>query len=356
MDSNIEEVFILLSKLEMIDDSIRVKYEFILKEDKGFSISKIDITTTKGICLISIENKDSSSGNEIVVHSGIVNLYNNKVARDNLSQRFRSNETIFECINVDNIEGNIDSPISLILLRLLRIVKNELVQEFSVNKINYVSPLRAHPKRYYMLDKAKVTYSLDTLDGDAIAEVLVDKKDVINYVNSWFDKFHLKIDVKVLREVIHNLNVTQNNLTLNIADVGFGISQVLPVIVQGFLSMPESITIVEQPEIHLHPQMQADLGDLFLDIVFPEKETNPIKKMIIETHSEYLLRRIRRRISEGRIKSDQVSICVFHSRTEDEDAWVEELKIGEKGDFEWPKEFYGDEIYRDTIEFLKNQK
>jgi len=74
-------------------------------------------------------------------------------------------------------------------------------------------------------------------------------------------------------------------------DVGFGISQVLPIIVQGFLSKDDSITIIEQPEIHLHPMMQSDLADLFIDVI--ESTTTNGKILFIETHSESILKRLR---------------------------------------------------------------
>ena len=160
----------------------------------------------------------------------------------------------------------------------------------------------------------------------------------------------MRIDVNKFKEVVHHLNVTQNNLKLDITDVGFGISQVLPIIIQGFLSPQKSLTIIEQPEIHLHPTMQADLGDLFIDIVQKKQ-----KKLIIETHSEYLLRRIRRRISEGKIEAKDVSICLFQSNKDGTGTVVESLEIGEKGSFMWPQDFYGGELYNDTVEFIKNQ-
>ncbi|RYZ75918.1 MAG: hypothetical protein EOP04_32710, partial [Proteobacteria bacterium] len=91
---------------------------------------------------------------------------------------------------------------------------------------------------------------------------------------------------------------------LDIADVGFGISQILPVIVQCFLSKTNSFTVIEQPEIHLHPKMQADLTDLFIEVLGDEKD----KCLIVETHSEYLLNRLRLRIAQGKISRDDVAI------------------------------------------------
>ena len=256
--------------------------------------------------------------------------------------------TLFNVIDMEAVEQEYASVASF-LLEISDSIFNDLIYDLYENRLNYVSPLRAHPKRYYMLDKAKVTFSLDTLDGDAIAEVMKENKKVKKSVNEWFSKFDLNIDVKEFKEVIHHVNVTQNGLPLDITDVGFGISQVLPIIIQGFLSESHTLTIIEQPEIHLHPKMQAE-GDLFIDIV----KTND-KRLILETHSEYILRRIRRRISEGKISSKDVSICLFHPNLKNQPAWVEQLEIGDKGNFKWPEEYYCGEMYDDIIVYLQNQ-
>ncbi len=339
---NVSNVYDFLSFLEteLDKDILRVNYEISLKDNK-LVISKLAISTIGGKTIIRIVSEDNT-----IIDSDLISI--DETEQTIIGKFFRQDKPLFDCINTDENEES--SPLAFIILQLLSRTIGALGEEFSEYKVNYVSPLRAHPKRYYMLDKAKMTISLDTLDGDAIAEVLKENEDVKRNVNSWFSKFGFKIDVKGFKEVIHHVNVTQNNLSLDITDVGFGISQVLPIIIQGFLSMNDSITIVEQPEIHLHPMMQADLGDLFIDIT--KKQT---KKLVIETHSEYMLKRIRRRISEGVISPSMVSICLFHPKTQDKDAWVEHLEIGEKGSFEWPEEFYGGELYNDTIEFLKNQ-
>lgn len=315
---------------------ITIKYDLI-ENNNALKISHFEICSDKPIICIKGD----------CVSSALVNLSENN--KSYVLKHFNSGSTIFDCFS-NNEKTQNKTSLHSILEKVIAQVLLELKRSCSESQMNYVSPLRAHPKRYYMLDKANTTVSLNTLDGDEIAEVLKENTSVKNNVNAWFDKFGLKIDVSKFKEVVHNLIVTQNKLKLDITDVGFGISQVLPIIIQGFLSPKESITIIEQPEIHLHPKMQADLGDLFIDII---KDKN--KKLIVETHSEYLLRRIRRRISEGKISADDVSICLFHPRTDDSSAVVEILDIGEKGNFHWPEDFYDGELYNDTIEFLKNQ-
>jgi predicted ATPase len=323
-------------------DNFQVTYELILTESNNLKISNF---TVKQEDLLIIE---MICGDSFKINSDLIKTNENIDAE--IKNLFLVENTIFNSfaqLNNDNL-----SSVSLkasIIIQIINIFQNEIRKQFSEDSINYVSPLRAHPKRYYMLDKAKVNLTLDTLDGDAITEVLKDNKNVTKNVNQWLNKFGIEVDVRGFKEVIHHLVVKQNNV--DITDVGFGISQILPVIIQGFLSNNGSTTIIEQPEIHLHPKMQADLADLFIDIV----NNNKGKKLIIETHSEYLLKRLRRRISEGTISANQVSICLFNPQTKESGANINNLEIAEKGFFDWPIDFYGGEILKDTTEFLKNQ-
>jgi predicted ATPase len=94
------------------------------------------------------------------------------------------------------------------------------------------------------------------------------------------------------------------NNELDLTSVGFGTSQVLPIIVQGLLTPPRGLFIVEQPEVHLHPRVQSQLADFFLSL------TRSGVQCIIETHSEHIINRVRLRIveDEGHDVLDNVSI------------------------------------------------
>lgn len=240
------------------------------------------------------------------------------------------------------------------LVKFINIFSNNLHRSFNDSRINYISPLRAFPKRYYFLDESNVSSSLDSIDGDNLTEILKKEHLLTQKVNKWLNNFGLSVSVEDVKEVIHRLKITQNGLNLDITDVGFGISQVLPIIVQGFLSKNESITIIEQPEIHLHPKMQAELADLFIDIITSDVNENN-KALLIETHSESILKRLRRRIAEGKISSEDVAIYFIHSRLKkSSSAKVERLVISKTGAFDWPKEFYSTDL-EDTTEYLKYQ-
>ena len=173
--------------------------------------------------------------------------------REKITKSLRSNfipsNTIFNSISKTKRNSSVKGDIiGNIVSEIFTLYQREIKEHFSEDRINYVSPLRAHPKRYYMLDKAKLNLSLDTLDGDALAEVIKDDQSLKKKVNKWLNNFGLDVDVEVFKEVIHKLKIKQNNLSLDITDVGFGISQILPVIIQGFLSQNKSLTIIEQPE------------------------------------------------------------------------------------------------------------
>ena len=98
----------------------------------------------------------------------------------------------------------------------------------------------------------------------------------------------------------------------SLPDVGFGISQFLPIIVADLQLSNNSTLIMSQPEIHLHPSVQANLSDYLVKQV---KERN--KNYIVETHSEYLLNRMRLLIVKGEIQSEDVAVYYFENSIKD---------------------------------------
>lgn len=93
---------------------------------------------------------------------------------------------------------------------------------------------------------------------------------------------------------------------VNLVDVGYGVSQSLPVIVDSILSNKEDYILLQQPEVHLHPKAQAALGTFFADLVANQK-----KKFVIETHSDYIIDRVRQEVANRKIKKEDVAILYF---------------------------------------------
>ena len=131
---------------------------------------------------------------------------------------------------------------------------------------------------------------------------------------------------------------------VDLPDVGFGISQVLPVLVQCFYAPVGSIILMEQPEIHLHPSAQSALADVMIDVInSKEKGVNRNIQLIIETHSEHFLRRLQRRIAEDAVSQDKVA--VYFANIAKTPATLEPLQIDTFGSIKnWPENFFGDEM------------
>lgn len=121
-------------------------------------------------------------------------------------------------------------------------------------------------------------------------------------------------------------------------DVGFGVSQVLPVLVLLAYVPKGSVVILEQPELYLHPSVQSGLADIIL-------ETARVRRaqIIVESHSEHLLMRIQRRIAEEEYAKDNVALY-FCSNT-DGHSRMERLQLDKYGRItNWPREFFGDRM------------
>lgn len=140
----------------------------------------------------------------------------------------------------------------------------------------------------------------------------------------------------------------RTNTRVTHRDVGIGISQVLPVLVMAYGSR-EKVLAMEQPEIHLHPALQAELADVFIESALGERKNT----FLLETHSEHLILRIMRRIRESsqhsntgrpRISPDDVSI--LYVEPIDGRSVVREMPLNEAGELikAWPGGFFEEGI------------
>ncbi|MEZ4983810.1 MAG: DUF3696 domain-containing protein [Saprospiraceae bacterium] len=130
----------------------------------------------------------------------------------------------------------------------------------------------------------------------------------------------------------------ENSSEVLITDVGFGVSQILPVITLCYYAPRGSILIIEQPEIHLHPSVQAGLADIFIDAINIRGV-----QIILESHSEHLLKRLQRRIAEEKFDVNEASL--FFCSNNNGESKIENLQLDEFGNIiNWPEHFFGDEV------------
>lgn len=209
-----------------------------------------------------------------------------------------------------------------------------------------LGPFRKLPQRLYTL---QANHSSDVgYDGKSLPDLLFRNHDVISTTNEWLDQleigYHIRVDPvgepsRGLYEVRLLDRRRNGDVSVAISDVGFGISQVLPLIVQCLAGENQTITI-EQPEVHIHPRLQADLGNLLADSIAEPRSNS----FIIETHSEHLMLRMQRLVREGRLKPSDISVLYVRRGTDG--STVERLHLDEDGDFvdEWPGGFFPERL------------
>jgi AAA ATPase domain/Protein of unknown function (DUF3696) len=131
---------------------------------------------------------------------------------------------------------------------------------------------------------------------------------------------------------------TAASAEVRISEVGFGVSQVLPVITECYWAPAGQTLLLEHPDVHLHPSAQTGLADVFIDAV----KTRNIQ-IVLESHSEHMLRRLQRRIAEGELDSKDVAL--YFCRMENGESQLDELELNEVGNItNWPKNFFGDQF------------
>ncbi|MBX3046653.1 MAG: DUF3696 domain-containing protein [Anaerolineales bacterium] len=219
----------------------------------------------------------------------------------------------------------------------------ELIEDF-FQRISYIGPLREPFKRFYEFS-GEAPQNIGA-KGQNAPEIIArgGTTSQKRWLDFWTEKFDFGGKLSPRNGPDNNtfhleLKGNKNIPIGNLFDTGSGLSQVLPLIVEGTRSPKGSLIICEQPEIHLNPRLQVLLSDLFVEIA------NQDKNVILETHSEHLLLRLRRLIAEGKIKKDQVSILFVEKRSSG--SQVRNIPINDAGHIneqDWPMGFFGESL------------
>jgi predicted ATPase len=239
--------------------------------------------------------------------------------------------------------------------------KLNLLQEQLFRSIYYLGPLRTKTERLYTW-AGNETDSVGFSGENTIAAMLAARQRKISLgykkLNYPFeeviarqlkkmkliDSFRVKQISENRQEYEVKVKTKGSKSWVDLPDVGFGVSQVLPVLVQCFYAPANSIIIMEQPEIHLHPAAQSILADVVIDVINSRENGHDRNiQLIIETHSEHFLRRLQRRIAEDVIAKEKVS--TYFAKIDRTPAKLEPLEIDIFGNIQnWPENFFGDEM------------
>ncbi len=221
--------------------------------------------------------------------------------------------------------------------------------------IYYLGPLREYPKRNYTWGGERRS-QLGNRGEFAIECILASRErgdeiehegktySLETYLAMWLRKLGMIQDFKIdsiteggrLFEV--RVRQTEKSPYVLLTDVGFGVSQILPVLTLCYYTPKGSILLMEQPEIHLHPRVQAGLADVFIDAI--QKRGVQI---ILESHSEHLLRRLQLRIAQEKFSSDDAAL--YFCEIKEGYSELRDLQLDEFGNIKnWPDNFFGDEM------------
>lgn len=213
-----------------------------------------------------------------------------------------------------------------------------------LNNITFIGPLRQHPRRYY--ERIGERPSSVGPMGEYTPDILLQMKEEASLkpINTWLKEFEISGTIDCVEHVagvfsvVRKFGKKRKNI-INISDTGFGLSQILPLITQGLWMGKGGILIAEQPEIHLNPKLQSKLADFFVHLVDSEK------RVILETHSEHLLLRLRTLVAEKEISPSDIAL--YFLEREGRKTVIRNIPIEDNGHIEtydWPKGFFEDSL------------
>lgn len=234
----------------------------------------------------------------------------------------------------------------------------DLVFEFEelFRGVFYLGPLRDQPRRDYPWTGAQPA-EVGRRGERAVGAILAADKAGVkisrgrghprlafrSYLKSLMKKMGLLEDFDIKQIIgtdMYQVLVRESGGSTEVllTDVGFGISQVLPIIVLSYYVPEHSIVLLEQPELHLHPSAQMNLADVLIDAMRKRHV-----QFIIESHSEHLLMRLQRRIAEGGLPPDNVAL--YFCQPGSEGSKPHPLEVDLFGNIaNWPKDFFGDDF------------
>lgn len=250
---------------------------------------------------------------------------------------------------------------------------SEYIQNFFQSSIHYLGPLRDEPRPIYPLEALinprdvgyRGEHTAAVLDlhretkvecfksSDASMLIGAEKVQVplLSAVQDWLSYLGVAeaVNTTDLGKIGHQLQVSidKGAKAHDLTNVGVGVSQLLPLVVMSLLANSPSLLIFEQPELHLHPKVQARLADFFFSLSLLGKQC------LLETHSEYLVERFRLRIAQAPGEALNEKVRIYFTQKVDNKTVCREVKLTKYGAIiDWPDDFF-DQAENETEAILR---
>ncbi|MBU1432375.1 DUF3696 domain-containing protein [Myxococcota bacterium] len=329
--------------------------DVIYKHQKDLSLSfGFDLQKDQDVVCLNLEYKLDDAG-RVVVQTlsyewdeklwGVIrhNDGNYQINAPDLGAGFK--RPGFEPIRSISFSSEAYTAINLVDHDVIHTLSLQALRQFE--QISYLGPLRAAPRRTEQWNQQRPG-QLGADGASTIKALLASANDrrnphtLIQKISVWLKRMGIAdaLEVRQLGNSIHyEVRVLKDGLDCNLLDVGFGVSQVLPVLTLAYFAPLNSTVIIEEPEIHLHPLAQTLLADLFVEV---SRERGI--QFLVETHSEHLFRRLQFLISDEQVKADDC-LLYFVEQTQDGQANLRALEVDGYGRIQnWPEHFFGDAL------------
>ena len=348
-------------------ESVKINAEYLYKETEIYlSNVKITYKTSQRQHFIEfsyIENLYTINSDSALLIDEFNNLMN-KQGNINTTSFF---PTIFST-ELDNPKyPEFDKNPTVIAPIKVKIDEVQAITNIFFSSISYLGPLRETPQDLYNSNNknnfigSKGEYAAQFLEEESndttefydIQANEIKKMPLSDAVKYWIcDVFNLAKDINAEKHkdsyVVKVMN--RHDVESTIRHVGFGISQVLPIIVEGLRMRKNGILILEQPEIHLHPKIQSMLFDFIYSLSLTGK------KFIIETHSDHFITRMRRRVAEDNSNLSEKINLVFIEERETEYLF-HKLNLDDMGTYDYfPNDFVDQSEDYDAIILAQAKK
>lgn len=215
----------------------------------------------------------------------------------------------------------------------------------TLKDLHYLGPLRPPPTREVVWLQ-QIPSRLGAMGTETVQALLgnerhEDPSKLKLAIGHWLKQMDLGDGIEVSRigrGLLYQIEILRDGRRTNLVDVGYGVAQVLPVIVLLHFAPPGSVLLIEDPEAHLHPLAQAALADMFVEV---GKARN--LQILIETHSEHLFRRLQYLVAAEKLSP--IDCALYYVERDEPSAKLTRLEVDEYGRVKnWPDSFFGDAI------------
>lgn len=337
------------------DTSGKLKKIEIFSDNEDISFFKLEIGRIEDDFHRLYFNHNFISKNKI-----LNNIFIKDVIRDkynlNKSEQYHYKTSVNLTLHENKISQYYDEPLSIFSKLYDKFIENtitlvvnkqvhsflksmplrKILKDFSsiIEYTEYIEAVRANTKRLYTNDS----------QGTSFNELILEYKsreisqESLNFTNKWLQKFDIADEIvfENIEGVAHTIYLSKGNERIALADLGYGITQFLPILMKISLEEPNSnekrffnilkkTILLEEPETNLHPRLQSLLADFIVDAI----NTFEIR-FIIETHSEYIIRKLQLLTAEKIISANDINIYYF-GKNETSETEITNIKILENG-------------------------